>query len=48
MDDIVKRLRAWSGTPFDDEAKEAAAEIEELRLRVEEFTFLIKAIKGYV
>lgn len=30
MTDLIKRLLSWSGTPFDDDAHQAADRIEEL------------------
>lgn len=33
-DDLVKRLRAWSGSPFDEDAHEAAKHIEMLEAKV--------------
>lgn len=34
MTDLIKRLLSWSGTPFDDDAHQAADRIKELTLQL--------------
>lgn len=33
-EELVKRLRSWDGSPFDDDAHEAADRIEELEAKL--------------
>jgi hypothetical protein len=46
-DDLIKRLRAWDGSPFDDDASEAADRIEQLNERLTAATDDAKEAEAY-
>jgi nitrate reductase assembly molybdenum cofactor insertion protein NarJ len=46
-EELIKALRAWDGSPFDDDAHEAADRIEELQSKLDKAVAAMQALKDF-